>query len=100
MTETTEPDLVPITRPLWRMTKPERKKALEPYIGRDVRVERWYTRVAAHGDITYTGTLVAVATSTIGSAADLLIVHTTDGNVWAVSAAQVAHVMLTPRPRK
>lgn len=99
MTETPRPVLPALER-LWRLSRPERKKVLEPYIGHQVRIERWYTRVAAQGDITYTGTLVAVATSTIGSAADLLIVQTTAGNVWAISAAQVACLEIPPPPRK
>lgn len=92
--------LDPITRPLWRMPRPNRIRIMEPFIDQDIQLERWYSRVAAGGDITYKGTLVAIATSTIGSAADLLIIKTIEGNVWAVSTAQVAHVMLLPRPRK
>lgn len=98
MTETPRPAL-PALEKLWRLSRPERKTVLAPYIGHQVRIERWYTRVAAQGDITYTGTLVAVATSTVGRA-DLLIVQTTAGNVWAISAAQVAYLEIPTPPRK
>lgn len=92
--------LDPITRPLWRMKRPDRVRIMTPFIGHEITLERWFSRVAAGGDQVYKGTLLAIATTTIGSAADLLIVNTVDGNVWAISTAQVAHAMLTPQPRK
>lgn len=94
------PQPLPALAKLWRLSRPERKAALAPYIGRRVRVERWYTRVAAQGDRTYLGELIAVATSTIGSAADLAIIHSTDGNVWAISTAQIAYLEEPTPPRR
>jgi len=86
--------LDPITRPLWRLKRPERVKILEPFYGMDVQLDRWYQRVASSGDRTYVGTLLTVATTTIGSAADLVILKTTDGNTWAISTAQIAYLKL------
>lgn len=84
----------PITRPLWRMPRADRVRIMTPFIDRQIKLERWLTRVAAGGDQLYKGTLVAIATTTIGSAADLLIIKTVEGNVWAISTAQVAYVEL------
>lgn len=92
--------LDPITRPLWRMRRPDRCRIMEPFLDRQIKIERWYGRVAGGGDITYRGTLVAIATTTIGSAADLLILKTTDGNVWAISTAQVAYVQHIGKERR
>lgn len=89
----------PITVHLWRYPRPTRVALLMPFVDRQVRLERWYGRVAANGDETYLGTILAVATTTIGSAADLVILKTTAGQVWAISTAQVAHLELAePKP--
>ena len=93
-------ELDPITQPLWRLKRPDRVRIMTPFIDRQVKLERWYSRVASGGDRTYTGTLIAIATTTIGSAADLLILKTVDGNVWAISTAQIAYVEhIAPQPR-
>lgn len=84
--------LDPITRPLWRMRRPDRCRIMEPFIDRQIQIERWYGRVASGGDVTYKGTLLAIASTTTGSNADLLILKTVDGTVWAISTAQVAYV--------
>lgn len=86
--------LDPITRPLWRLKRRERAETLEPFIGKAVELERWYTRVASGGDHRYKGTLLAVAITTIGSAADLAIIQTVEGTVWAISTAQIAYLKL------
>lgn len=86
--------LDPIARPLWRYKRAERRKLTTPFIGKDIKIERWLGRVASHGDKTYTGTLLAIATTTIGSASNLLILQTVDGTVWAISDAQVAYLEL------
>lgn len=90
----------PIER-LWRVrSKGERHRLVMPFVGQQVRIDRWFTRVAAQGDHQYEGTLLAIATSTIGSAADLLILQTIDGTVWAISTAQVAYLELAQPRRK
>lgn len=86
--------LDPITRPLWRLKRTERRAVLEPFYDRVVHLERWYMRVASGGDRTYRGVLLTVATSTIGSAADLAIIQTVDGTTWAISTAQIAYLRL------
>lgn len=86
--------LDPITRPLWRLKRAERIKVLEPFYDKVVVLERWYTRVASGGDQRYKGVLLTVATSTIGSAADLAIIQTVEGNTWAISTAQIAYLAL------
>lgn len=92
--------LDPITKHLWRFRRPERTALILPFVGHEVKLERWYGRVAALGDEVYTGTILAVATTTIGSAADLVILKTTAGQVWAISTAQVAYLALVEPPRK
>lgn len=77
---------------LWRLKPIERRAAVRPFIGHQVRLERWYGRVAANGDITYTGKILAVAITTIGTAADIAILETDEGTCWAISLAQVAHL--------
>jgi len=92
--------LDPITKPLWRYPRAERTRLMEPFVGEQIRIDRWFGRVAAIGDQQYEGTLLAVATTTTGSNADLLILKTTAGTVWALSTAQVYYVeLLTPRRR-
>jgi hypothetical protein len=103
-TDTTTPDvphidpeddpLAPISRPLWRMDRGDRIRRLTPFIGHQVMVERWPLRVASRGEQTYGGSLIAIARTTIGSAADLLILRTPGGTNWAISTAQVAHLRL------
>lgn len=88
----------PITRPLWRYSRADRARLLAPFIGRTIHLDRWYMRVARQGDRQYRGTLLAVATTTIGSAADLIILQTVDGTVWAISTAQVAYLKLAGTP--
>lgn len=95
--ETAKPQrgkLDPITRPLWRMPRGARVQILTPFLDKVVELERWYTRVASGGDHRYRGTLLAVATSTIGSAADLAIIQTVEGSTWAISTAQIAYLKL------
>lgn len=83
----------PVVRPLWRLKRAERKDAARAFVGHRVRLERWYGRVAADGDETYRGRLVAVATTTVGTSADLAILETDEGGtVWAISLAQVARL--------
>lgn len=89
----------PIKR-LWRYSKSDRRRMLDPFIGRMIWVDRWHGRVAANGDTQYEGKLVTVALSTLGSAADLLIIQTTGRMVWAVSAAQVAELKLAREGRR
>jgi hypothetical protein len=84
----------PITKHLWRFKRPERSAILMPFVGQEVKIERWYGRVAANGDETYHGTLVAIATTTTGSTADFVILKTVAGQVWAISTAQVAYIEL------
>lgn len=98
----TRAPLDPIEKPLWRLPRPARVEICMPFVGREIVLERWYGRVASHGDVTYKGTLLAIATTTTGTTADMLIIQTVEGNVWAVSTAQVARVALvTPAaPRK
>lgn len=95
-------ELDPITTHLWRYKRPVRRTLLLPFEGRRVKLERWFGRVAANGDQTYRGTLLAVAETTIGSAADLVILRETDGTTWAISTAQVAYIELEQpvAPRK
>jgi hypothetical protein len=94
--------LDPIERPLWRLKRPARRELLAPFIDQQVRLDRWSGRIAALGDQEYRGTLLAVATTTIGSASDLAIIKTVDGTVWAISTAQIAYLELLapPKPRK
>jgi len=82
----------PITKHLWRFKRPARTALLVPFIGHEVKIERWYGRVAANGDETYHGTLVAVATTTTGTTADFAILKTVAGQVWAISTAQIAYI--------
>jgi len=91
--------LDPITRHLWRAKRPERVRLLTPFVDHEVKLERWFGRVAANGDQTYRGTVLAIATTTIGSAADLVILKTVDGTVWAISTAQVAYIELVTPPK-
>jgi hypothetical protein len=86
--------LDPIEKPIWRLARSERRAILEPFIGEWVVLERWASRVASGGDRTYRGTLVAVAQSTILSAADFAILQTVEGVTWAISTAQIAHLRL------
>jgi len=70
-------------------------------VDREILLERWFGRVAALGDRTYKGTLLAIASTTTGTTADMLVVKTVEGNVWAISTAQVARVqLLEPAPAK
>jgi len=80
----------PITKPLWRSKPVTRWQAIQPFVGRRVRLDRWGGRVAAHGDWQYTGLVIATAISTIGSSADLLILRSDGGTTWAISLAQIA----------
>lgn len=92
--------LDPIDTHLWRYKRPVRRALLLPFEGHQVKLERWFGRIAAMGDRTYRGTLLAVAETTIGSSADLVILRETDGTTWAVSTAQVAYLELDePRPK-
>lgn len=84
----------PITKHLWRFKQPQRTAILMPFVGQEVKIERWYGRVAANGDETYHGTLLAVATTTTGTTADFAILKTVAGQVWAISTAQIAHIEL------
>jgi hypothetical protein len=84
-----EPEVV---EKLWKLKTGARKAAARPFIGHRVALWRWYGRVAANGDQQYVGRVVAIATSTIGSSADLLILHTDEGNTWAISLAQIARL--------
>lgn len=86
--------LDPIEKPLWRLARPARCAIMMPFIDHEIVLERWYGRVASHGDVTYKGTLLAIATTTTGTTADMLIIKTVDGNTWAISTAQVARVAL------
>lgn len=95
--ETTE--LAPVEK-LWRLKGHQRREAVRPFIGQSVIIDRWAGRVADLGDQQYKGTLVTVAISTVGTAADFLILQTVDGTVWAISAAQVAYLQVAPRPRR
>lgn len=91
--------LDPIEKPLWRLRRPERVSIMMPFVDEQILLERWYGRVASHGDVTYKGTLLAIATTTTATTADMLIIKTVEGNVWAVSTAQVARVQLVePAP--
>jgi len=93
--------LDPITVHLWRYPRPERHRLLDPFIDHQVKIERWWGRVAANGDQIYRGTLLAVATSTTGSTADFAILKTVDGTVWAISTAQIAFIELDePAPAR
>lgn len=92
--------LDPITKHLWRFKRPERVRLLTPFVDHQVKLERWFGRVAANGDQVYTGTILAIARTTIGSAADLVILKTVDGTTWAISTAQVAYIELVEPPRK
>jgi alpha-beta hydrolase superfamily lysophospholipase len=92
--------LDPITKHLWRFQRGERNRLLTPFIGEQVTLWRWYGRVASGGDETYKGEFVALATSTVKSAADFVILRTTDGTTWALSTAQVAEISVTEQPRK
>lgn len=92
-------ELDPIEQPLWRLKRPARVSIMMPFVDREILLERWYGRVASLGDVTYKGTLLAIATTTTGTTADMLILKTVDGNTWAVSTAQVARVqLLEPAP--
>lgn len=91
---TTRQPLDAIEKPLWRLKRPARVEIIMPFVGEQILLERWYGRVAAQGDVTYKGTLLAIATTTTGTTADMLIIQTVEGNVWAVSTAQVARVAL------
>jgi len=84
----------PITKHLWRFKRPQRSALVLPFVGHEVKVERWYGRVAANGDETYHGTVLAVATTTTGTTADFLILKTVAGQVWAISTAQIAYIEL------
>lgn len=84
---------------LWRLNRPKRRDAARVFVGRHVQVERWLGRVAANGDVKYTGTVVAVAVSTIGTG-DLLIltsdeVGPNNGTTWAISLVQVAFMAVS-----
>jgi hypothetical protein len=96
--ETPRGPLDPIVKPLWRLSRADRNRILEPFTGQMVRLERWMMRIASGGDQQYKGELLAVATSTIGSAADLVIIKTVEGNIWAISTAQVAYLELLKPP--
>ncbi len=85
----------PLTN-MWRRPRSARVQLLEPFVDRNVRIERWYGRTPDSGDQQYRGTVVAVATSTVKSAADFLILKSVEGNVWAISIAQVAYIELLP----
>ncbi len=87
--------LDPLTN-MWRKPRSARVQLLEPFVDRNVRIERWYGRTPDSGDQQYKGTVVAIATSTIGSSADLLILKTVNGTVWAISIAQIAYIELLP----
>ena len=93
---TTRGPLDPIEKPLWRLARPARVEIMMPFIDREILLERWYGRVASHGDVTYKGTLLAIATTTTGTTSDMLVIKTVDGNTWAISTAQVARVALVP----
>lgn len=84
----------PLTVHLWRYLRPVRVALLLPFVGHRVKLERWFGRIAANGDQTYHGDLLAVAQTTIGSAADLVILKETGGDVWAISTAQIAYLEL------
>lgn len=92
--------LDPIVKPLWRLKRTDRLRLLDPFIGEQIRVDRWFGRVASHGDRQYTGTLIAVAHTTTGSTADFLILKETGGTVWAISTAQVYFLEKVAPPRK
>ena len=91
MSETKAPKPAPITKPLWRYKPSERRGALYPFVGLQVRLDRWYGRVADGGDEQYTGTLVAIAVNTAGSA-DLAILDNNRGTTWAISFAQIYYL--------
>lgn len=99
MTSVRDP-LDPITRPLWRYSRADRRRLLDPFIDKHVRLERWPLRASSDPNVReYRGTLMAVATTTTGSNADLLILKTIEGNVWAISTAQVAFLdLIRARP--
>lgn len=90
--------LDPVEKPLWRLARPARVQTAMPFVGHEIVLERWYGRVAANGECTYKGTLLAIATTTTGTTADMLIIKTVEGNVWAVSTAQVARIELASPP--
>lgn len=92
--------LDPIVKPLWRLKRTDRLRLLDPFIGEQIRVDRWYGRVASAGDQQYTGTLLAVAWTTTGSTADFLILKETGGTVYAISTAQVYFLEKVEPPRK
>jgi hypothetical protein len=91
--------LDPITN-LWRKTSARRRQLLEPFLDKHVKVERWFGRTPDSGDQLYRGTVVAVALSTTGTTADFLILKTVEGNVWAISVAQIAYLELIPKVAK
>jgi hypothetical protein len=90
----------PITKHLWRFKRPQRSALLMPFVGYEVKIERWYGRVAANGDETYRGTLMAVATTTTGTTADFAILQTVAGQVWAISTAQIAYIEMSKPPAR
>ena len=91
----------PIRR-LWRYSKGDRLRLIVPFVGKRIWIDRWHGRVAANGDTQYEGILVAYAISTLGSASDLLILHTGTGAgmTWAISAAQIAELQLAKENEK
>lgn len=93
--------LDPITVPIWRLPRAARREILEPFVGELVIAEVWPLRIASGGDRQYKGTLVTVALSTTGTTADFAIISTLDGNVWALSTAQIAYfAKVDPKPAK